>query len=87
MSVPTNHGTGWSESEALMDVVEIYNSWDGNGQPDFSPVQRRLRESFTDNELLALETVVDTFAQFIATELWQRGNEKGKSAPENEHRR
>lgn len=80
----TSYGTGWSETEALLDVVEVYDSWDGKSQPDFSPVQRRLRERFEDNELLTLETIVNTFAQFIAAELQRRTDEKAKSAQENE---
>lgn len=84
MSELQRHGTGWSETEVLMDVVEVYNSWDGDGTPNFTPVQRRLAEKFEDNELIALETVVDTLAQFIAAELYRRQVEKERSASQNE---
>lgn len=72
MSELMSHGTGWSESESLMDVIEIYNAWNGEDAPDFSPLQRRLREKFTDDELTTLETVVDTLHKFINADLTRR---------------
>lgn len=82
MSELLSHGTGWSETESLLDIIDIYNSWNGDGTPDFTQLQRRLREKFTDNELVALETVVDTFHQFIAAELTRRILEKESVAQE-----
>ena len=82
MTELTRHGTGWVETEVLMDVVEIYNSWDGSDPVDFTPVQRRLRESFTDSELVTLETVVTALHKFIAADLSRRVTEKGNNAQE-----
>lgn len=75
-----SHGTGWTETEVLMDVIELYDAWDGSGSPDFSALQRRLREQFNDNELRTLETAVETLAKFIDDELSRRIVEKEQTA-------
>ena len=87
MSELARHGTGWSETEVLMDVIEVYNSWNGDSPPDFTQVQLRLREKFNDDELETLEIVVSTLAKFIAAELTQRVVAKGTSAQEQELQR
>jgi hypothetical protein len=74
MSELPSHGTGRIESEVLLDVVEIFNDWTGDSTPDFSVVQRRLRESFNVRELRNLETVTHALAALIAKELPQRGS-------------
>ena len=87
MSELTNHGTGWSESEVLMDVVEVYNSWSGDDSPNFTAVQRRLAEKFNDAELDTLEMIVQTLHTFIAAEATRRAITKVESAQEQELQR
>lgn len=72
MSALPSYGTGWSESEVLMDVVTIYNAWNGEGEIDVDSVRRRLREKFSDTELIALDAVVEMLGRLIDVELTSR---------------
>lgn len=72
MSEPESHGTGWVETETLLDVVEIYNSWDGVSTPDFTVAQKRLHRAFSDDELHSLDTVLETLRKLIDHELTWR---------------
>lgn len=72
MSELPSYGTGWSESEVLMDVVTIYNTWNGEGEVNVDSVRRRLREKFTDTELIALDAVVEMLGRLIDVELTSR---------------
>lgn len=63
------HGTGWAETESLLDVVKIYNEWDGESKPDFTVAQQRLHASFTDSELRTLRTITDTLGRLVDYEL------------------
>jgi hypothetical protein len=71
MSELPSHGTGWTETEALMDIITLFNE-DQDSTPDFSAAQRRLRDSFTTTELSALDTVVTVLLQLVKFELAQR---------------
>lgn len=88
MSELPSHGTGWSETETLMDVVMIYNGDENiiNGVPDFGTVQRRLREKFTNAELHAFDAIVTVLLQFVKLEITQRklGNQESAEAPTSE---
>jgi len=75
-----SHGTGWSETEVLLDVVEVYNTWDGNSTPDFSTAQERLRERFTTPELIALDAIAASLHQLIEAERMRRIEEAQASA-------
>lgn len=59
-----------------MDLVMIYTEWNGEVAPDFSRVRARLRDDFTDNGLIAFDSVVKTLNSFIEFELAQRAREK-----------
>lgn len=87
MSELPSYGTGWSETEALMDTLTIYNAWDANAEaPDFSTVRQRLAEKFTDDELVALAAVVEALGHLVESERIRRIREKQSSAeaPANE---
>lgn len=84
MSELPSHGTGYAESEVFMDVVEIFDTWNGEDTPDFSPVAQRLRERFNDSELAKLETATHAFHMFITAEQARRAIARNSGAPENE---
>jgi hypothetical protein len=72
-----NHDTRWAETEVLMDVVNIYNEWDGSSAPDFTTAQKRLHGSFTSGELRTLRTITDTLGRLIDYELtWRERDDK-----------
>jgi hypothetical protein len=71
MSELPSHGTGWTETEVLMDVITLFNE-DQESAPDFTVVQRRLRENFTTTELSALDTVTTVLLRLVKFELAQR---------------
>lgn len=76
MSELPNHGTGWSETEVLLDLIALYNADDFvHTQPDFTAVQRRLREKFNSAELHALDAIVTVLQQFIRVEITRRNSE------------
>lgn len=76
MSELPNHGTGWIESEALLDIVQVFNGdWSDESPPDFTIVQRRLHESFSLKELRDLETVTHALISLIDRELALRGSD------------
>ena len=70
------HGTPYTETEILMELVTIYTEWNGDGAPDFSRIQRQLRDDFTADGLTAFDTVVKALGVFIEFELAQRAQEK-----------
>jgi hypothetical protein len=77
MSEPVSHGTGWVETEVLLDVVEIYNSWDSVNLLDFTVAQKRLHRSFTDTELRSFKTVLEALGKLIDHELtWRAQDDK-----------
>lgn len=78
-ALPAHH-TGWAETEALMDVIDIYNQWDGNGTPDFTTAQKRLHASFTSTELRTLRTIADTLGRLIDYELTWRDHDDNHQA-------
>lgn len=89
MSELPSHGTGWLESEALLDLVTLYDEWneqDANTSPDFTLIQRRLRELFTLTELRKLELLTHVLAGLVGNELALRGTDseyKHPSDPEH----
>lgn len=89
MSTLPSHGTGWLESEVLLDLVTLYDEWneqDTSTSPDFTLVQRRLRESFTLTELRKLELLTHVLTGLIGNELALRGSDfehKHPSDPEH----
>ena len=71
-----SHGTSWLESEALIDVIDVFNSdWSDAAPPDFTVVQRRLHEKFELAELRNLEMVARTLVTLIDNELALRGSD------------
>jgi hypothetical protein len=72
MSGLPSYGTGWTETELLMDVLTTYNSWNGEDQLDFDTVRQRLSEKLTDDELVTLSSIVEAFGMLIAGELARR---------------
>jgi hypothetical protein len=64
-----NHGTGWLESEMLLDVVTLFADWDGNLPPDFTIAQRRLREKFTLDELRNFEVTMLALRGLVSAEI------------------
>jgi hypothetical protein len=76
MSELPSHGTGWAESEVLLDVLTVFNGdWSDASPPDFTTVQRRLHESFDLRELRNLETATHALAALIDRELALRGSD------------
>lgn len=72
MSALPSYGTGWTETELLMDVLTIYNAWNGEDQLDFDTVRQRLSEKLTDGELVTLSSIVEAFGMLITSELARR---------------
>lgn len=72
MSELPSYGTGWTETELLMDVLTIYNSWNGEDQINFDTVRQRLSEKLTDGELVTLSSIVEAFGMLITNELARR---------------
>lgn len=74
MSDLPNHGTGRAESEVLLDLLTLYNSWEDSdtSSPDFAPVQQRLRESFDVTALRTLELITHILSKMISQELATR---------------
>jgi RNA polymerase-interacting CarD/CdnL/TRCF family regulator len=73
-------GTGFTETETLIDVIDTYSNWDGESDPDFSTVRQRLREKFTTGELIAFGSVVEALGKFIESERMRRIEEQQASA-------
>lgn len=71
MSTST-HGTPYTETEILLELITIYSTWNGETTPDFTAIQSRLRDDFNDNGLIAFDSVVKTLGTFIEFELTQR---------------
>lgn len=67
-----DHGTGWSETELLMDVMTLYHEWNGESELSFATVNERLRE-VSSGELLTLQVVLSMLNALIQTQLAQRG--------------
>lgn len=67
-----SHGTGWAETELVMDVVTLYDEWDGESTPNFDNVIARTR-TFQDNELRNLWLVLTALGSVITSELAHRG--------------
>lgn len=76
MSDLPNHGTGWAESEVLLDLLTLYNSWEDSdaSSPDFTQVQRRLRESFDLTSLRTLELITHILSGMVSQELTTRAD-------------
>lgn len=79
-----SHGTGYMESEAFMDVVVLFNTFAVDGQaPDFTSIQRRLREGFNLSELRNLEAITFTLTKLINVELATRGSDPDYKHPDD----
>jgi hypothetical protein len=77
MSELPSHGTDWAESEVLLDLITLYESWESSGDtaPDFTTVQQRLRESFDVTALRTLEILTRILIGLIGQELVTRSGE------------
>lgn len=77
MSELPSHGTGWAESEVLLDLMTLYNTFDASDEsvPDFTTVQRRLRESFNLTELRSFELITRVMTGLIDLELSLRNGD------------
>lgn len=80
MNALPSFGTGWTETETLIDVIDIYSNWDGESEPDFSTVRQRLRERFTTSELITFGSVLEALGKFIESERMRRIEEQQASA-------
>jgi hypothetical protein len=66
-----NHGTGWAETELVMDVVTLYDEWDGDSELILTNVTERLH-TFHGPELLKFKVVLTMLDALIQRELAQR---------------
>lgn len=87
MSELPSHGTGYAESEAFMDVVALFNTWDESGKaPDFTVAKQRLHDAFNLNELRNLEAITLTLRNLIDRELTLRGSDlEYKNSADSHH--
>lgn len=66
-----DHGTGWAETELVMDVVALYREWDGESELDFTDIVNRL-SAFHDAELIEFKTVLTMLSAVIQADLAKR---------------
>ena len=84
MSALPDHKTGFMESEAFMDVLELFDQWQDDGAaPDFTIAQRRLHEAFNLNELRNLEVIAHVLVNLINAELSLRNRHPDFNEPGN----
>lgn len=71
MSGLHDYGTGFAETELMIETITLFNEWDGENDLTFEPVLTRLA-TFPETELLKLKTVLSALDLLIQKSLAER---------------